>query len=1591
MTEQVTPTIVTISPSNVTLNVGEVSLLSVQATGGTSATAPAITCASSNASVASVTVVGNQCRVLAVAIGNTSITATANGASASSQVTVSAAPAAISGLTLSSSMLTLAPGQTFSLVPNVTQNSPAGTTGRTVTYTYGTSAPTIATVANPAAGGTAGVITAVAPGTAVITVTATGSANGFSQTVLTQTATVTVTALPSGITSLSVIPTPILTNVGLTTQLVPAVVQPTGAGAVTYVYGSANPSVATVSTTGLITALAPGSAVITVTANSASSAAFAATSVSTTVPVTVQTTANVTIQDVRQGPIVTRYVDEAGTVTIDTAIATRAAGIVSEANGQVNQPIDINNVRDQIQILVNLNPNGQRVDSVVAYISNADGTNRQAAARQVFSGGSANAGDITMFVNTADFTADFTAGTSMVRFPNGTKTISVGTWTTTATGPVLAQNAANFRTSVTLNNLDGYALQYTNPTRSATNPTNGFNWFGGPGTEGQGSASVVPVFYTPGRSLTSLTLGMRQGTFASFDVCNQAGFSFGGRTGQGISSEKFAAGPFRTTYNSALGRMDASGTASSTNFTTAANGNIECFGYTHPAVTQQNIVGVIAGIDNNNNPAPLVTFANGYRFATTGDVAVVRPVANRLDYAGPSTVQADIRRASPAVTGWVNATFNFASATEASTDAGVGTAGVRSWFYQGAGSATSPACSDTNWVAMASSTGADIPECATNLIGGWDATTGTTRAGSPYVALYTEVDRLQNASTSPKSARFGVDRTMPVIRWSTASRADTAVVAALSGATSFQAEFIDERGGFVDGSEATGAFPAPTKSAAGTIGTFPTNVRGQSHFASRAGGLLLSTIASKAVCINPSSFTSLLASNGSVISAGATFQTAPACAFNFPTTAYNIGQLADGYLIGHPAALESREGIYHYATRVTDRAGNTSEVLRRRLVAQASSPELLDIAMPAQISASAAPAITFNAQDSLEIRATSFSNRYTTLPTATWLRYPQTLVDARFNDVVNSPIAGVPVTTNLPLPHILGVTSFMDSVPRAIQTAGLQVFNPTNRPASLQGSYLSQGVPTLNSFNTATSAATNGSFTWSMLPTRDAGFNAPEGLKAQLVANTNTQNQAFVRVDFFRLTQTTTDDPYFGGQNWQYLGSATTAAVADVGLAGTSRAFTFTLSDANLAARPTSFETKQSNPVIGEQFIAIGVRANGAGLVTGAATLGGTALGINVSFVGTPAGQTAPLANIAITGPGGFTATATGTGAVLVPTLGSYTVTANNVSNAQNTQYICSPSTQNVTVANTNVVTAVPAITCTAQVFAAAVAVTGLGTGESALISLAGPANASASLMNTTNSLIPVTQAGSYTVSAPTTVTGTGANAGLVYTLVSVVGNPVTVGAVPSATAQATVTYAQSANFTNVVVTSPLAGFTITTGGTPTTITTTGTTRIVTVAAGATTITAPNFTVGGVTYGATIVQGATSATGGTTATVTYAAASATLSATGTNSANGTNPSGYVLSTRITGPTNYDQTFSVTVNGPANAPITLPVPSAGNGSYTVLYPHTFLIGGTTFTSNCATYPIAGGIISATVVGNTCQINVNASFGSNAIPVSYTGAP
>lgn len=160
---------VSLNKSEVSLTVGNTVTLTAEVL-PSDATNTAVTWSSSNTSAASVSSAGE---VTGIAAGSAEITATTSDGNykASCTVTVAKAKVAVTGVTLSSSSLTLAAGETTSLTATVTPSDAADTS-----VAWSSDNTAVAAVSD-------GTVTAVASGTAVITVTTTDGAYKVSCTV----------------------------------------------------------------------------------------------------------------------------------------------------------------------------------------------------------------------------------------------------------------------------------------------------------------------------------------------------------------------------------------------------------------------------------------------------------------------------------------------------------------------------------------------------------------------------------------------------------------------------------------------------------------------------------------------------------------------------------------------------------------------------------------------------------------------------------------------------------------------------------------------------------------------------------------------------------------------------------------------------------------------------------------------------------------------------------------------------------------------------------------------------------------------------------------------------------------------------------------------------------------------------------------------------------------------------------------------------------------------------------------------------------------------------------------------------------------
>lgn len=234
---------VTVSPGSLNLKVGTSGVLK-ETVFPVDAYNKAVSWSSSNAGIASVNSNG---LVSALSVGSATITVTTNdgGFSALSEITVN--PIAVSGVTVSPVSLILEAGETGALSETI---DPSNASDKSVTWS--TSDESVATV------NTSGIVSAVSPGSASITVT-TNDGN--------LSAVCAVTVNPIAVRGITISPTSLTLDLGSTSVLTESVT-PSDAADKTVTWSSSNERIATVDASGLVTAIAEGSAFVTVTTTS---------------------------------------------------------------------------------------------------------------------------------------------------------------------------------------------------------------------------------------------------------------------------------------------------------------------------------------------------------------------------------------------------------------------------------------------------------------------------------------------------------------------------------------------------------------------------------------------------------------------------------------------------------------------------------------------------------------------------------------------------------------------------------------------------------------------------------------------------------------------------------------------------------------------------------------------------------------------------------------------------------------------------------------------------------------------------------------------------------------------------------------------------------------------------------------------------------------------------------------------------------------------------------------------------------------------------------------------------------------------------
>jgi len=244
-------TTVTVSPASASVTVGATSVLqaTVKDQNGNLMTGQTVTWSTNNPAAATVNSSGV---VTGVAAGSATITATSSGKTGTSSITVTAVAPVVATVTVAPTSASVVAGASTTLQATVKDQNGNVMTGQTVTWS--TNNPAAATV------NSSGVVTGVAAGSATITATSSGK---------TGTSSITVTAVAPVVTTVTVAPTSASLVVGATTTLQATVKDQNGnvMTGQTVTWTTNNAAAATLSSSGVVTGVAAGSATITATSS----------------------------------------------------------------------------------------------------------------------------------------------------------------------------------------------------------------------------------------------------------------------------------------------------------------------------------------------------------------------------------------------------------------------------------------------------------------------------------------------------------------------------------------------------------------------------------------------------------------------------------------------------------------------------------------------------------------------------------------------------------------------------------------------------------------------------------------------------------------------------------------------------------------------------------------------------------------------------------------------------------------------------------------------------------------------------------------------------------------------------------------------------------------------------------------------------------------------------------------------------------------------------------------------------------------------------------------------------------------------------
>jgi hypothetical protein len=728
---------------------------------------------------------------------------------------------------------------------------------------------------------------------------------------------VTVAPPPAGTVTVTIAPNPATVAVGENVNLAASITGATGQTVTGWT--SSDTDVATVSATGVVTGVSVGSAAITATTSGG------ATGVTTVNVVSESTNENATVS------------------------------IASITQGGLQFPVQLNNVMGQIDVTLNVDPGQQNVERVELIVTDSiTGQQTVVASQTITASGSVVAGveglalamakanaqasaliaanvpqQITLSFNTAAFNPE----TGAVSFLNGRKLISARLILDEGESE---DEVASNSIAVTFNNQDGfYVVQRPlnsiadRPQPNSAIDANGLVWYqAGNGVE----ARTVPVMYS-GRTVASRTI-----RFNAIGTAKTV-------AGAGVRVDTIAIGA-----TTGFGRIEITSAV-------GADGNPITL-VSRTAVVEGDVTEIAWGIVNAQ---PVGTNSN----ETIG----VRLDSIRIDNVAP-TVEFSIAESNP--DNWVNSAYAFLQAMNLSaTDVGVGLAGTFPWGgtfqYSGCGTAT--------FTTATTATGADIPECATDL------------TNAAYTGRVVVRDRLGNSRTSG-SVTFGVDKTAPQIAYLPSTMEDDIARTngdsvfhptheTYAGVTSedavFGVRYTDERSGFdVD---------------AGDEPQYRRITR--------------------------------LAPSGDMCALG----TEPGCGYERVLAAIETDEFdvategADPRFRRDTVSItgeldQDTPGYYTYETYVVDRAGNQSAIITKRAAVDVTDPNITGISIPATM-AGGSQTVAFipTGTDDLEVLFADLALRYPDLIDGTsgsgflrWRRQMFTPYGAPWDNAITTPV-----------------------------------------------------------------------------------------------------------------------------------------------------------------------------------------------------------------------------------------------------------------------------------------------------------------------------------------------------------------------------------------------------------------------------------------------------------------------------------------------------------------------------------------------------------------------------------------------------------